>query len=233
MFRLLLLAFLLFFLVFGALAVWAYNMWGFWGFVGVGLGLVVFFWLVFKLLGVALKRLFLTPFKMKAVVLKDAVVTVNSITPAGPPVIEADYDAADYDAEERRLEDRSGDGDDELNEDYDDEDEEVPDKDLDWYHLDVTITPKAGPGPFQHWEPGELMLVDVNTKGHDFEADDLGRVSGVEVWLNDGWKPDAAGKYPGPQRLRLHAGVNRGTRRARLKYYFEILEGELVLPQLS
>jgi hypothetical protein len=232
----------LLFAAFAAIAIWAYNTWGLWGFFGTLLGFVAFFWVLSKMIGAAVKRVFFMPFKMKGAVLKNAVVTVHSVTPAGPPVIDVyDEDEDDEYEEQRLLEDGRGHASDsrsaayeEIEEEDDefDEDDE-PSEPLDWYHLDVTITPKAAQGPFRLWEPGELALVEASAKGDDFAADDLGHVDGVQVWHEGNWQDDDGSKYLGPQRLRLHAGVVRGARRARLKYYFEILEGEVELPQLA
>jgi len=244
MLRLLLIVALAIFVVFAALAVWAYQTWGFWGFVGALAAFVIFLWLLMKSIGAAFKRLFMMPFKMKGAVLKNAVVTVHSITPAAPPVIEADYDDMeedDYDEDKARAltgpngaemqsDDEYDDDEEDDHEDY--EDEEEP-EDLDWYQIDVTITPQQTEGPFMLWEPGDLTLVRPDSKGGFEDDDGLGRIEGVMIWHDGQWHEDDASKYPGPQRVKLHAGVNRGARRAKLKYYFEVLEGELELPTLA
>lgn len=255
MVRLLIVMLLVVFVVFAAVAIWAYQAFGFWGFAGAALGFVAFFWILTRLVKIGLQRVFFMPFKMKGAVLKAAGFTVHSITRAGPPVIDADYDADDddewqneqdaiADAELRRLEASNygagntaadyGENDEEANDaDQEDSDGEVRDEDMDWYHLDVTITPKPSPGPFQQWEPSELVLVAPDAKGDPLEDHDLGRIANVEIWQDGEWQDDDVSKYPGSQRVRLHAGVNRGTRRAKLMYYFHILEGELVLPESS
>ena len=94
-------------------------------------------------------RLFMMPFKVKGSVLHDATAVVLSLEPSAVPVP----------PQVERLEHK----------DLSDADEEEfpppPDEPpRDYYRLEVTITPKPKTGGFQHWEPGELLLVLPDTK---------------------------------------------------------------------
>ena len=194
-------------MVLAALALQAWGIPGLAGFVAVVVATLIGLKFV---VGALLKKLFTAPFIAKGAALRDAQVQVHSVTPAAAPV----YEAEEEDAE-------------------DEEEPEEPDVPRDWYHLDVTITPPVPTGGFTHWEPGELVLTGPDAKSsRDLDSMDeeaAEPVAEVEIWRDGGWRPDEEGKYPGPQRLRLLAGVPVGTRRARFRYYFEVF-GEIDLP---
>jgi len=99
------------------------------------------------------------------------------------------------------------------------------------YDVDLTITPRQRSGSFQHWEPGELVLVPANA-WCDLMSDgpEGAKVLGVEVFGEGRFGPDEGMKYFGPQRLRLRVGVLPGGERSlAFRYYFEKF-GTLSLP---
>jgi hypothetical protein len=188
----------------------AYKMWGIWALVGLIVFLVVLPFALKLLGGWLLKQLFMIPFKAKGRVLSGAKATVNSVKPAEAPArtwSEADPDQEDPDQEVRlpRL--------------------------LDWYWIDVTITPRPTTGPFQFWEAGELLLVPPHVKSGTIDDGDegSGELAELQVWQNGAFGPDEGYKYPGEQRLNLLVGIPQGQRKCRFRYYFEIF-GEVDLP---
>ncbi len=171
-----------------------------------------------KLIAYGLRRAILSPFMAKSHVLKGAQVRVNSLEPAPKPQKRPELVDTDGHEHWEELGDST-----QLRE-Y---------ENCNFYYLDVTITPQPGASEtFQLWEPGELVLVDGNTQsispGND-DDDHFGLIEDVVIWQNGGWATDQIGKYEGPQRVRIHAGVPPGVDRARLRYYFEVF-GELDFP---
>lgn len=171
-----------------------------------------------KLVAYGLRRAILAPFMAKSSVLKNAQVRVNSVEPAPKP--------------QKSPELIESDGHEEW-EDVDDATQLREYENCNFYYVDVTITPQPGAGnTFQLWEPGELLLVDGDTQSiapGDDEDDHFGLIEDVMIWQNGAWAVDQIGKYEGPQRIRLHAGVPPGADRARLRYYFEVF-GEIAFP---
>jgi len=119
-------------------------------------------------------------------VLRAAVVTVHSVTPAekpnrsladedeeaDPEMFDSPDEAEEYQremAEERR-------------------EQEEADSRRRWFLLDVTITPQEVTGEgFTHWEPGELAIVSpgsqpTKTFGPDDEEEAIGEVLDVSIW---------------------------------------------------
>jgi hypothetical protein len=160
----------------------------------------------------ALYRIFMAPFKMKGAVLKNATITVHSLTPAEtPPLKQAALE------DRRSLEDKAqGEEGDEDDEDYEEPEDTGP---RDYYHLEVTITPTENIGPFQLWEPGELIL-GLPGKTWD-DDDDSCEIKRVEIEEDGQFKPDEGMKYPGAQKLRLWIGVRPGTEKLAFRYYME------------
>jgi hypothetical protein len=99
------------------------------------------------------------------------------------------------------------------------------------YDVDLTITPRQRSGTFQHWEPGELMLVPASARCDRISDEPEGaKVLGVEVFGEERFGPDEGMKYFGPQRLRIRVGVLPGAERSlAFRYYFEKF-GTLTLP---
>jgi hypothetical protein len=165
---------------------------------------IAFGFVMKKLATRVIRELFLTPFKLKGAALKGATATVHSVEPAPAPPRDP--------------------------EDSDDEPERA------YYLVDVTIAP-GGTAPadgkgFTFWEPGEIVFVDATKPpAPDPENDeDVGEIERLEVWSENAFREDEDYKYEGPQRLRLHVGVDPSVRRVRFKYYFEHF-GEIALPK--
>lgn len=219
MFRVLLLV--LFLIVVGvmALAAVAYSLWGFPGFAGVIVGVIASLWLLKRLIGYALQRLFLAPFKAKGAVLSGAQATVHAVTPAEQPARR--YDPSADDAQAAAALHR-GDG-------TDDEDEGEPLVPLRWFRIDVTITPTAKTTAFQMWEPGELLLARPGSDPQDEEEEAGATIEEVRVWQDGAFRDDDGMKYAGSQRLELLAGIPEGVERLCFRYYFEDF-GEVRVP---
>jgi hypothetical protein len=151
-------------------------------------------------LGRLVKRLFMMPFKAKGAVLRGARAQVHGVSPTSAPVGE----------DGETLEDAAS---------------------RDFYEVEATITPAADTkGSFQLWEPGELRLVPPGYKPEDDSSDDAVEIAKLEIQQDGAWQPEEGMKYPGPQRLRLTAGVKRGgPRQLRFQYYFEMF-GTVSLP---
>lgn len=225
----LLLILLLFLALLMAAAVVAYH---FWGWAGLGGVIVLLFLLGFGIkwaVGAALKKLFVTPFKMKGAVLKEAVVTVHAVTPAEPPSVSDEEEELD-DAE--RIPGDSGVPDEPEEREEGEEEVRRPNR---WYHVDLTVTPTAGEGGgFTMWEPGELGLAGASAVSTDSidemgEDDEVGEIGAVQIWQDEAWVDDEGMKFPGPQRLRLHVGLHEGVTSFRLRYYFEVF-GNVSVP---
>jgi hypothetical protein len=182
----------------------------------VSVGLLVAFVLSVKLLGRwfvgrIVNRLFLMPFKAKGAVLHNAEAQVHAIQPAElPPSMQPaiEYHGDDEDASKES------------------EVEEALERN--YYRLDVTITPQQPTGPFQHWEPGELVL-GLPGKQWD-EDDDSCQVKTLEVEQDGQFQSDEGYKFGGPQRLRLLIGVLPGIERLAFRYYLEEF-GAVILPK--
>jgi hypothetical protein len=215
MFKLVLLAVVLILVAFMALAVFLYTLWGAWGFLAAAGALVVFLWVTVQIVKTAFKRVFLMPFRAKGAVLKNAQIVVHSVTPCEPP----EYEEDEFEDDQDEVDDASED------EDQDDEEDDEPEA---WYMIDITIVPEPVQGPFKLWEPGELVLVEMDAEEDNFD-DEIGHVDEVSVWQDGGWRPDEEGKYAGSQRVLLQAGVRPDVRQARFRYYFEVF-GEVELP---
>jgi hypothetical protein len=193
------------------LAIVAVQQWGLAGLAGVVVAFIVAGFVLKRLAGMAVERLFRAPFKMKGAVLRGARATVHSVLPVDAPPA-------------RQLAD---DEDDEGDED----ESEQPAEALDWFQIEATITPAATAGatPFQHWEIGELLLTvpgapEEPDEEPEYSLDDL------HIFMEGEFKPDEGYKMPGEQRLRFRVGVPPGTERLIFRYYFELF-GEVRFPR--
>lgn len=162
-------------------------------------------WLVVRGIHAAITR----PFRAKSAVLRDAEVAVQRIAPISAP------------AEHHAL---PADEDDDPSGSYDR---------LDWFEVEVKVSPHPATGPFTYWEPGELALADENARSgmeesntsdeSDRTVSDVGVIGQVEIWQDGRWVEDEGYKVTGEQRLRLRIGVAPGHRRIRWRYYFEVV----------
>jgi hypothetical protein len=175
------------------------------GWIAIPILLVANLVLVFvlkKVVGRLLTKAFTAPFKAKGAVLRGARADIHAIEAASAPVRDVGEEA----------------------------DHEEPERARVYYMVDVTITPVNESGPFGAWEPGELVLVRENARTDDIDHDDeVGSVHKVSVWQDGGFVDDEGMKYAGPQRLRLHVGVDEDVSTAQFRYYFESF-GDLRFP---
>lgn len=104
-----------------------------------------------------------------------------------------------------------------------------------FYFVDVTINAPTPDGttPFASWDPHELMVVPFDLPPVKFDATDAEpekehncQVHNV-TYLRANGEP-AAEDEPS-DRLRLHIGVPKETRRLKFQYYFEMF-GDLKMP---
>lgn len=214
-------------------AVVAYSTWGVWGLAGLFAIIVVGVFTLKSLAGRVMTSLFLTPFKMKGKVLMGARVDVHDVTPADPPNMQDDYeedllDDEDFDTPEDAEEYRR-----ELQEER--REAAKAHARRQWFLIDVTITPQDRPGDgFKHWEPGDLTIVEPSSDPvasyESGDDDEVGEIAEVMIWDDEeeAFREDEQCKYFGPQRLRLHAGVDPGHPHFAFRYYFEQF-GELQL----
>jgi hypothetical protein len=149
-----------------------------------------------------LKKLFMTPFKLKGKALSGADVTVHGVTPASLP----DLDVKDSEADSES-------------------------KSLHWYYVDATITPKDHSGSFTHWEPGELALVSMAAKSAELEDEEheVAQIHDYRIFSEGSFREDEVYKHPGPQRIQFHVGVKPGESILQFRYYFELF-GKVDIP---
>lgn len=88
--------------------------------------------------------------------------------------------------------------------------------------FEIAIAPAGSPGPFSHWEPGELVFTRPGTgvEDEDHEAADVRK---LEILADGVFREDEGEKVEGPLELRLTVGVHEGVSKATLRYYFEEL----------
>lgn len=225
-------------LMVGSVLVW--KSFGFWGLAALFLSISIMMLGLKMLAGRMLRTLFLTPFKMKGRVLRGAEVTVHEIVSAGRPVRENPYLAHEEDDEEED-DDYEEDEEDRAHwqQEWEQERAELEERDArrEWFLIDLTVTPPPASGEgFTLWEPDELLLVDVNSDPQQAldsdEDEEVAEVFEVAVWNEDAQSFDTEfteGKLFGPQRLKMHVGVERGYAKLALRYYFEQF-GEVSLP---
>lgn len=174
-----------------------------WGFLLVLLGVFLALMGVARLLTGRLgTMLFSIPFRAKGAVLRRAGVEVHSVEAVAAP---------------------EGVGDDEGG----DDDDGAP---RDHYRIDATITPRPGPGPFQFWEPGELMLVPADARVALDDMPEGAGLTSIEIDSDGAFGPDEGMKYHGALRLRFAVAVPRGwSRKVAFCYYFSKF-GTVTLP---
>ncbi|MBI2422123.1 MAG: tetratricopeptide repeat protein [Candidatus Hydrogenedentes bacterium] len=165
------------------------------------------------LIGRLLHRLFSVPFKMKGKALAGAQATVHDVYPGRKP--------ARKDDEEDEEEDRSK-------------------EPVEYYWIDVTITPGPPQGRFTHWEPGELAFLPrgkrfktLDDHEHCYTVCDVRIVAGGGERNgegNDGEDQEDEGmKYAGPLRVKLLAGLPVNYEEFEFVYYLERF-GHIRLP---
>jgi len=210
--KLLLMLVLVFVVALMALTVVLFKAMGWLAFLVVPVLLVVGLIALKSLLMKKIEGAFKAPFAAKGAVLKDAAVEVHSVLPASRP--SRTY-VQQYDPE--------GDDEVDVNDIEIEEDEEDSEKYARYFTIDATITPQDGDGPFQSWEPLELLLVPAGTVAGEPEDDDeIGTVLEAEIWDEGRWVEDDGLKVPGTRRLRMLVGVNDGVQACRFRYYFEV-----------
>jgi len=149
-------------------------------------------------------------------VMKDAAVTIHSVTPAPEP------DPSVW---------RTGDDeeDDAFEEDLNAS--EMPEGDFNWFKIDATIEPRPNAkGEPAAWEPTMLHLRKKDGKAPhplDFNTDCLN--AQVERWQDGGFVVFEYGTLQGPARIRLYAGIVPGAHELQFSYLGETF-GEVRLP---
>jgi hypothetical protein len=157
-----------------------------------------------------LKRIFIVPFKMKGKALAGATVKVHGFTSAPVPS-SSRYEDEEVDAETHQR--------------Y---------QQLEWFYLDVSITPPENREEcgFALWEPGELLLVPMDVKAKELENgfdSDACEIYDRKILVADRFMEDEECKYEGAQRLQLHIGVLPNIHQLQFQYYFELF-GQVGLP---
>lgn len=170
----------------------------------LGLGIVAAYLLARLTIGRILSRLLETPFRMKGAALRGAQTSVHGVRRCVAPPRRASED---------------------------DDDEDAPAGPVDWFEIDVTITPAQTQGPFHHWEPGDLGLIPAGTRLK--KADHMDAIVSIdscrlaeppardENQLGERDDADELGKVMGPLRVILTVGAPQTMREAHFAYYFE------------
>jgi len=204
----------------------AWSVGGVWGLLGAFVILIFLVVILKQVAGKLAMIAFTAPFKMKGKVLRAAVVTVHSVTPAEKP----NRCVANEEEPDPEMFDSSDEADEYQREmGQEGREREEADSRRRWFLLDVTITPQEVTGEgFTHWEPGELAIVSpgsqpTKTFGPDDEEEAIGEVFDVSIWHPERQEfcEDDMCKYHGPRRLRMHVGVDPGHERLSFRYYFE------------
>lgn len=190
--------------------------------------IVLLGWFIKLMAGRLLQRLFMMPFKAKGAVLAGAQTRVHAVIPAPPPASDADEENDEFEC-----------SDDLTDEEWTEvqatqDDARRAERNRRYCYIDVTITPATPGGQgFTFWEPSEMSLVKPDTKNGllDDEAA-VGEIVGVKIWNEGEWRDNEEGKYFGPQRIQLHAGIDPAITHARFAYYFEVF-GDLYFDAAS
>jgi hypothetical protein len=150
-------------------------------------------------------------------VMKEASVTIHSVTPApepDPSVWRTGDDEEDDLFEEQLA--ASG----------------LPEGDFDWYKIDASIEPKPdASGAPVAWEPTMIQFRKndgVSPPALEFSMDCL--IAQVEHQVDGNFVVFDHGSLSGPARLRLYAGVAPGIADLQLCYLGEVLGGAVKLP---
>ena len=148
-----------------------------------------------------LRSLLVSPFRMKGQILAGATAEIHGVEPTERPEV---------DEEDGR----------------EDEDEGCPEADMNYFWIDVTITPQPQDDlKFRHWDPAEICLVprdaDVGPTAID-DDEDLSYVDRVEIWRDGAFIEDDNGEqFDGAKRVRLLMAVDPKMTTAKFRYYFE------------
>ncbi len=113
------------------------------------------------------------------------------------------------------------------------EDDPMPVK-LDWFEIDATIFPAPNAvGPMNDWDIDGLRLVPIDEPDREpLQAAEIGDEIGfarIAIVENGAASEPEQSKLHGPQRLRFVAGLPRGIRVWKFRYYFEQF-GRVELP---
>jgi hypothetical protein len=107
----------------------------------------------------------------------------------------------------------------------------MPEGKYDWYHIDVTITPKSPDANVEAvaWEPGMVHFCKADRKLEALEIDVHCLIAQVEWWQGGKFEECDSGMAYGTKRLRFYAGFEPGTDQVKLHYLGHIF-GDLRLP---
>ncbi len=171
----------------------------------VGGGLLVLYfgagWIAAKLVGSLLYRLFSVPFKMKGRALAGATAEVHEVR-----VAEAPESLSPAEEEENTA---------------------TP---LQYYHVDVTITPPAQSDGFKYWEPGELAVAMHSQRIKSLDDHEFCfQARGLQIMVDGEFQDDEGLKFGGPQRVRLRVGLPQHGETFKFVYYLETF-GEFQIP---
>ena len=90
--------------------------------------------------------------------------------------------------------------------------------------LDVTVKPRLNRPGLYRWNPGDLVLVAPGALTARPEEDvEVGRIFRAELWYRDRFVDSGSSLLYGPQRLRLHVGLEPRARQFHFRYYLELL----------
>ena len=183
------------------------------GLIGAYILLKIAIFIIKKLFGRLVLKLFSAPFKMKGKALEGATCELHGFEWTEKPAnLDGEYEEDDEDPEEFE--------------------EEGPKEPRRYVWLDVTITPQPRTEGFTHWEPGELMLAPISMQTRDLDSlDDCYpihdyKLSNANPDINS--DDEDMGKFVGPLRLKLLAEVPVNENVFKFAYYFEQF-GELRL----
>jgi hypothetical protein len=225
MVRLILVILVLLLTILGVLAVSLFKYFGWKGM--VAFPFIVFFlvWIGKFFITKVIQRFALGLFSMKSGALKEATVTVHSITPIPrPPEPDEEHEDEEDDEGESDAEEKTEAADSDTTQNQEEESgHSEPQKPKAYYEVELTITPTAG-NKSRAWEPGEFILTSEPVKKlADLEVKEVGAMHDVQVWDGAKFSPDDECKYPGEQRLKLTVALEPGTSNAWLQYYNESL----------
>lgn len=140
--------------------------------------------------------------------LKDATVTIRSITPAPEP------DPSMF---------RTGDDEDDDAFEADLEASGIPEGEYEWYKIDAEISPKPdSEGNPVGWDPGMIQIrKDDDQRRRALEVDIDCLIAQTELWQDGEFVAHQYGNAIGPARIKLYLGVTPGTRDIQFFYMGE------------
>ena len=251
MIRNILMAVVILFGLFIAGAIAAFYYWGWPGLLGVIGGFVVLMWIVKRFALRIVFWMIARPIRKQAKALKGAEVTVHDITQAEEPEqVESGFEVMKQVFESMRAPPANEWEDDEALE-HDGNSDEPEDASQDdefnyyqgprvFYYLDLTISPKKrkvseDQDEALHWKPSAITLSSPTTaESEAARQSPLAEMSGhafdgscemyeLQIWRQSAFQdltPDDFELF-GPQRLRIHFGVNPDIEKLTVLYYFE------------